>query len=226
MNTVPAAAAIDWFKQGWQVFSRDMMTWLLIAVLFAVIMFVLMFIPVIGTIVWYLIAPALIGGLMLAAKETLSENGRPEVEHLFAGLTNEKIRTPMLILGAILLAASIVIGILGIGTISSLASVANGGGGALSGLGFGAGLLMLIVSVLIGAAYFFAPAQVMFDNVAPVDALKNSFSASTNNVPAMALFGVIYIVLSVIASIPLGLGFLVLIPVLMGALYAAYKEVF
>jgi len=226
MNTVPPTAAINWFKKGWQVFSSDMITWLLIAVLFAVIMFVLMIIPAIGPIIWYLIAPALMGGLMLAAKETLSEDGRPEVEHLFAGLTNEKTRTPMLILGAILLGASIVIGILGIGAVGSLAAVANGGGGALGGLGFGAGLLMLVVSILIGAAYFFAPAQVMFGDTAPVDAIKNSFSASLKNIPAMALFGVIYIVLSVIAAIPLGLGFLVLIPVLVGALYAAYVDVF
>lgn len=226
MKTVPATASISWFKQGWQVFSSDMITWLLLAVLFAVIMFVLMIIPAIGPIIWYLIAPALVGGLLLAAKETMSESGRPEVEHLFAGLTNEKTRTPMLILGAILLGVSILVGILGIGAMGSLAAVANGGGKALGGLGFGAGLLMAIISVLIGAAYFFSSAQVMFDNASPVDALKNSFSASLKNIPAMALFGGIYIVLSVIAAIPLGLGFLVLIPVSMGALYASYKDIF
>ena len=225
MNKVPASATVDWYKKGWQTFASDMVTWLILSVLFLVIMIVLMLIPVIGSLAYYLVAPALMGGLLLAAKESL-EGGKAEIQHLIAPLQDENLRTPLLTLGAILLGANLILGILGVGTVGSFSAATSGHAGLFGGLGLFSGLLMLIVSMVIGAAFFYAPAQVIFANTAPVDAIKNSLTATIQNVPALLLFGLIYMVLSVLAAIPLGLGFLVLIPVMTGALYASYRDVF
>ena len=46
------------------------------------------------------------------------------------------------------------------------------------------------------------------------------------NVLAFLVYGLIVLVLAFFAALPVGLGFLVLIPVLAGSVYAAYRDVF
>ena len=92
---------------------------------------------------------------------------------------------------------------------------------------------MLLGSLLIGVlmapllmAMWFAPALVFFNGMAPVDALKASFSACAANWLVFLVYGVILLVLSFFAALPVGLGFLVLVPVMVGALYASYRDIF
>lgn len=44
------------------------------------------------------------------------------------------------------------------------------------------------------------------------------------NFAPFIIFMLIYMVLSIIAAIPFGLGFLVLLPVVVGAIYVGYKD--
>ena len=53
-----------------------------------------------------------------------------------------------------------------------------------------------------------------------------SFKACLYNVPAFTLYGVVFFVLGILATIPLGLGFLVLMPVLAASVYVAYLDCF
>jgi uncharacterized membrane protein len=94
----------------------------------------------------------------------------------------------------------------------------------------GAGMLAMLVMVALGfvvaMAFWYAPALVVFRDVAPVDALKASFAASLKNIVAFLLYGIIYIVAAIVASIPFGLGWIVLIPVVMLSIYVSYKDVY
>ncbi|MDZ7748437.1 MAG: hypothetical protein U5K43_05995 [Halofilum sp. (in: g-proteobacteria)] len=72
----------------------------------------------------------------------------------------------------------------------------------------------------------FSVPRVMFGAAAPGQALKESFQATLANIGAYIVFAIVYIILSIIAAIPLGLGFLILIPVIAGAVYHANREVF
>ena len=94
----------------------------------------------------------------------------------------------------------------------------------------GAGFFALVVGLLLGAlvamAFWFAPALVVFRNLAPVDAAKASFAANLKNLFAFLVFGVIYLVAAIVASIPFGLGWIVLIPVSLLAVYVSSKDVF
>ena len=87
-------------------------------------------------------------------------------------------------------------------------------------------LLSLALSVPVVMAIWFAPALVFFNNMQPVEALKASFEACMKNVLAFLVYGLIVLVLAFFAALPVGLGFLVLIPVLAGSVYAAYRDVF
>jgi uncharacterized membrane protein len=75
-------------------------------------------------------------------------------------------------------------------------------------------------------AFWFAPALVVFHDVSPVDAVKASFAANLKNLMAFLLYGVVYLVAAIVASIPFGLGWLLLVPLSLLTVYASYKDVF
>ena len=62
--------------------------------------------------------------------------------------------------------------------------------------------------------------------MAPGEALKASFSACAKNVLAFLVYGVVVVTLLFFAALPAGLGLLVLVPVIAGSTYAAYRDVF
>jgi uncharacterized membrane protein len=75
-------------------------------------------------------------------------------------------------------------------------------------------------------AIWFAPALVVLRGMAPVDAIKASFAASMKNIVPFVVFGVLYIIAAIVASIPFGLGWIVLVPVLLLTAYVSYQDVF
>ena len=88
------------------------------------------------------------------------------------------------------------------------------------------GLLALVVVVLVAMAYWFAPALVVLNGERPTVALQKSFAASLANIGAFLLYGLIYIGLAIVASIPMGLGWLVLGPMVVGSCYAGWRTIF
>ena len=56
--------------------------------------------------------------------------------------------------------------------------------------------------------------------------MKMSLSACFNNLGSFVVLGVLIYVLIWVALLPLGLGMIVLIPVLAGTLHASYQDVF
>jgi len=56
--------------------------------------------------------------------------------------------------------------------------------------------------------------------------LSLSIAATLKNVVPFLVFGVIYIVASIVASIPFGLGWIVLLPLSLLTAYVSYRDVF
>jgi uncharacterized membrane protein len=75
-------------------------------------------------------------------------------------------------------------------------------------------------------AYWFAPALVVLNDVSPLDALIISFKACLTNILPFTLYGIVGLVLTVIAIIPLGLGLLILGPMIVASIYIAWSEIF
>ena len=123
--------------------------------------------------------------------------------------------------------------ILMVGVVLGGGSMAGGlvmGRAAGAGVALGGMLLAMFVSLALTVPLFmgvwFAPALVLFNNMHPVDAIKASFNACLKNVVPFLVFWVITLVLIFFAALPVGLGFLVLIPVLAGSVYASYRDIF
>jgi len=230
-RAVDAGRGISWWSEAWALFMKNPGMWIVLALIMIVIFIALGFIPFLGSLVSSLLFPAFAASWLLAARK-VEGGGALELGDLFSGFKDKL--TPLLVLGAIVLVAGVVIalvaGALGFGAVMGmfLGGARHSPGAMMAALG--TGMLALLVALVLGAlvamAMWFAPALVVFRNVAPVDALKASFSANLKNIVPFLLFGILYIIAAVIASIPVGLGWLVLAPVLMLTTYTSYQDVF
>lgn len=231
-NLVEAGKATSWYGYGFDQFKANAGVWIGMLVVLFVMMFVLALVPVLGSLASNLLMPVFFGGLMLACQA--QAQGKPVTfDFLFAGFKDK--------FGALVLIGLFwMIGVLLITIVAGFfaaiffgGAIATGavmGSAGLMGLGItamlGFILLAMIVSIPLAMAIWFAPSLVVFNNVAPFDALMMSLKSSMKNWAAFLLFFVLYIVFAILATIPLGLGWLVLGPVLIGAMYAAYRDIF
>lgn len=227
-RTVSAGNAFDWLRQGWALFTAFPGQWLLLTVVLLVAMLALSIVPLIGTLAANMLTPVFMAGMLHACRR--AANGEaPELGDLFVGFG--KGGGNLALVGLIYMLGMFAIFVV---------SVLIGGGGALGGvmtgrpiaigLAFGsvvlAMLLSMVLSVPLFMALWFAPALVHFNQMSPIEALRSSFNACVKNVLPFLVYGVIVLVLSFFAALPLCLGFLVLLPVVSGSIYASYRDIF
>lgn len=230
-NAVDAGRGLAWWTEAWPLFTRAAGMWIVLTLVLLVIFLVLGAIPLLGGLAISLLAPVFGGGLMLAARK--AEAGAPlGLGDLFAGFRAKL--APLLTLGALLLVAGIVTtaiaAMLGLGALLGVMTggMAQSPSAVLAALGTGMiGLLVaLALGLLVAMAWWFAPALVVLRDAAPVAALKASFAGCLKNVLPMLVYSVLYLVAAIVASIPFGLGWIVLLPVLVLTLYTSYRDVF
>jgi uncharacterized membrane protein len=231
-RSVDSGQGVTWWTDAWALFTKNAVMWVVLGLILFIILLVLAFIPFLGQIVSALLFPVFAGSWMMAAQK-LQGGGALEPGDLFSAFKSDKL-VPLIIVGALFLGAMVVIfllmGLLGFGGVMSM--VAGGATGSATstmagmGVSFFAMLIGFVLFMLVTMALWFAPPLVALRGVPPVDAMRLSFAASLKNIVPFLLWGLIYIVASIIASIPLGLGWLVLLPVLMLTLYVSYQDVF
>jgi uncharacterized membrane protein len=231
-RSVSSGNATAWYGKGFEHFKANPGTWIGMVIVFGVILFVLNIIPFLGGLISNLLFPVFFGGFMLACHAY--DQGKPvQFDALFEGF-KEKFGS-LAILGLIwMLMGLVVIAIFSVFAFvfvgGALFSGALTGSAGLMGLGIGMIFLFLLLGLLLGIpmmmAIWMAPALVVFHNVAPLDALTKSFKASLKNFGAYLVFFILYFVFSILASIPLFLGWIVWAPILIAAMYCAYRDIF
>jgi uncharacterized membrane protein len=242
-RTVDVGRGVSWWAEGWRLFTPAVGVWLLIALVMLGLFLVvglLGLIPVLGQLLglgFEIVMPVFFGGLMLGCRAL--DRGNPLLlSHLFAGFSQ---RTgPLIILGMIYTGLALLIALVVIGMMIAIFGVAILGmlTGAADPSQTGVALGSVVVAVLLGILFFlllllplimaiwFAPALVMLGGLSPGAALKASFSGCLRNVVPFLVYGVIGIVLAVLATIPFCLGWFVLGPVLYATIYAGYCDIF
>ncbi len=227
-RTVAAGRGWDWIAEGFALFRRQPGLWILTAVLLGAVFVAFSMIPLLGSLANALLFPIFGAGLILGCK-ALDQGGTLELTHLFAGF---KHRTGDLVLvGVFNLVGWVVI---------ALALIAVVGGGVFMALlrggtsGASISILSMLIAMLLVAglsvplymATWFAPALIVLHDLAPAAALKASFYACLKNWLPFLVYGVVLLVLGLAAAIPLGLGYLVLVPVLAASVYTSYRDIF
>lgn len=224
---VAASRGWEWIADGWRLFKREPWTWIAIVIVFFVIFLVLAFIPFVGGLAQFVLTPVLTGGLMLGC-HAIDQDGDLTIGHLFAGFGERFGR--LAAVGALYLAGWIVIFLIAM-VVTGASMFPLLGGGAVDIFAVVAGaalafLVMMALAVPLVMAVWFAPALVVFHDLSAVEALKQSFVGCLRNVVPFLVYGVVGLVLGIAASIPLGLGWLVLVPVIFCSIYASYRDVY
>jgi uncharacterized membrane protein len=239
IHRVAAGRGSAWWSTGWHLFKASPGLWILIVLAWVVISTVLAnFGGNIGNALSTVATPIFAAGVMFGARDV--DAGNPlRFEHLFAGFKGGHF-VPLLQLGLINLAFTFLV-IVAVGMlatsfvgISTVMQFMTADSMDLVGIDLSELLPLILVVLpllavgllLVGIGMWFAPALVALQQVPPWTAFKLSFAAIWRNAGAMIVFDLVLLMWGIAATIPLGLGWIVLAPTLATAWYASWRELF
>lgn len=224
---VSASRGGAWLTQGFQLFRRQPLAWIGLCVGWLVIWFGLLLVPLLGPVLANLLQPVFFASFAIAAfKQAAGE--RITMGELFSGF-RRNVRA-LVNLGLIMMLAQLA---------SVFLMKALGLPGWPAGQPFDlvayAELLResswivacgFLLMALASGALWFAPQLVVFHDMSTSHAIRWSVYAALANFGAMLVYGVLLVVLLIVAWVPLGLGLLVMLPVMVISTYTGYRDVF
>jgi hypothetical protein len=233
-RAVTAGRGWGWVAEGWGLFTHNPWAWIGACLLYLLILIALNFIPFIGGVIGSILGPLFTGGLMIGAQAAHAGDDF-EVKDLFAGFSRKP--GPLALVGAAYIGFALLLGLLvGLGM---LALFALAGPGLTDGADpthinldqFG---LLTVLPILVALlfvipfamAVLFAPTLVALNDVPVMAAFKLSFLGCWRNILPFLVYGLVALLLTFIAVLPLGLGLLVLMPVLTVSIYCAYRDIY
>lgn len=227
VRQVPVSSAVAWVVNGFVLFKANPAMWIILLVIYLAIMIPVSMLPVVGSVVSTLLAPVFAAGMMSGCRALVNKQDL-EINHLFEGF---KHNTSQLIkIGGIYMVCLLFIAVTVVAAMDKEAVELLVQGKDLSPEQADAMLLPILTALLLMMpvlmAYWFAPVLAGLNNLTAVEAMKLSFAACLKNVLPFLLYGLIFMVLLIIAIIPFGLGLVVVVPMMMTSLYSSYVDVF
>jgi uncharacterized membrane protein len=212
-----------WIKSGFILFKRDPGVWIAIIVVMFVILAVLQMVGPVGSLASSLLTPVFVGGLMVGVK-TQDEGGALQLTHAFAGFrdnTGPLVMAGLMFLGAVVAAMAVLAAFGGVAALGGMA-----GRRTTMGIGMLGAAVVAVLMIPVAMSMYFAPALIMLHRVAPAAALMTSFRVCMRNFAPFLVYGLLYLVIALAATLTFGLGWLVAGPVLVAALYYSYRDTF
>ena len=227
-----AGAGGRWLSQAWTLFKERPGLWVGMSLTMFLIMIVLSMIPGLNFVL-SLGFGVIIAGFVISAYE-LDENQNLQFAHLFAGF--QRHVGQLLLLGVLYLVAIFVLILISAAVMLIFGGMSGGLGALMHGdsSAWGAGMLLgvllgclvfLALIVPVAMAIWFAPALIALNGMSAIDAMKLSFKACWVNIIPFLVYGLVLIGLSLLALLTLGLGYIVLLPVMYISYYTSYREV-
>ena len=233
-ETVPAAHGWAWLVRGFWHFKQSPLAWILVIVIWIALAIFANLIPVLGPLAISLFSPAFMAGFMIGS-QVQEEGGDFQVAHLFAGFSDSLAQ--LVLVGVLYLLGMTVIMFAGVAMLGgSIAELMTVEGAAtqdpeilaemMKGPLIVATLVMAALMVPLLMAYWFAPALVVLEGLTAFSAMKLSFLGCLKNVLPFLVYGLLALLLLLIAIIPFGLGLLIVMPVMMASIYVAFRDIY
>jgi uncharacterized membrane protein len=231
-RSMPAGAGWEWIAQGWTLFARAPLMWILSLFIFVVVGVVISLVPILGSLVFQVLQVVFAGGFVAACR-SIEKTGEFELEHLFAGFSKRFV--PLMLVGLLTLLGMIAIFLVFMAFVGmAILSAFMTGDPNMAVNALMASMMQIALATLVSlallvpllAAYWFAPALVMMHDMAPGAAMKASFFACVRNIIPFLVNGLVLFVALLVAMVPFGLGLLVWFPVAIASVYVSYRQVF
>lgn len=227
IRQLPIGSAWNWIVSGFNLFRANPAMWIILLVIYLAIMIPVSMLPVIGSAVSTLLAPVFAAGMMWGC-QALTKNQDLEINHLFEGFkhnTSQLVTVGGIYMISLLFIAVIVVLALDKETVELLVKGKDLTSEQADGILMPV-LVALLLMMPVLMAYWFAPVLAGLHNLSAVDAMKLSFAACLKNILPFTLYGIIFMLLLIVAIIPFGLGLVVVVPMMMTSLYSSYADVF
>ncbi|MDJ0807210.1 MAG: BPSS1780 family membrane protein [Gammaproteobacteria bacterium] len=228
---VPTGNAVSWLAKGWSHFKQNPFAWILALVVWFLLAMVVSLIPLLGGIVVNLLTPIITAGFIIGCRAQ-DDGDDFSVGHLFAGFstnTGQLVLVGVIYFGVMILVTVVLMGSF-FGLVGMQAMDAQDPEMMVSMLAspglIGAILLGTLLFIPVMMAYLFAPALVALDDLKAIEAMKMSFSGCLKNLLPFTVYGLLAMIMLIVASIPFGLGLLIVLPVLTASIYAAYRDIY
>lgn len=228
----PAVNGWEWIKLGFTLFRKAPLLWMILTSIGVVGLFAISLIPVIGDPLSTLLFPVLIAGFMYGCR-AVEQKEELELAHLFAGfgqhtqhlvtLGGINLVGQLLILGVMMLTGGRAL----VGLFTSSDPVTDPAV-VMHALQGGVFSLMLGVTLyfMLAMAMQFAPMLVIFNGAKPIPAMRASLRAFLSNWLPFTVYGLLIVPVAFIATLPMALGWLFLLPIMFTSMYVAYNDMF
>lgn len=221
-----------WVKQGFWLFRKSPLLWVSLTAIGVIGMLGLASVPVVGDPLATLLLPILLAGYMLGC-HAQAQGEELELAHLFAGF--QRNAQQLVTLGGInLVIKLLILGVMKMAGGAELVDILMSGKQvedhavlmrAVESAGMALPVGLILFSLLMMAMQF-APMLVVFGKMLPVPAMKASLRAFLRNIVPLTVYGVMLLPFAFLASLPMMLGWLVLMPVVIASMYATYRDLF
>lgn len=232
---MPIGNGWQWISRGFWHFRQNPFAWVAAMVIWMIIAVIISMIPFLGSLAVSIFSPVVVAGFMIGAE--FQDRGEDfKIGHLFAGFSSN--------LGQLVLAGVLYL----VGMILCAVAMGVMMGGMFAMLGGMSGLeepdpemmaaIMtsptMMLSMLVGLglmmplimAYWFAPALIALEGVSAIYAMKQSFIGCLKNVLPFLLYGTVGMVLLFLGALPVGLGLLIVVPILVASVYASFRDIY
>jgi len=232
IRRVPFVHGWRWIARGFTLFRRAALIWVVLAMIMVLLALALSMIPVLGSYLLYLLTPILLGGLMVAARDTEAEQ-EIEIAHLFRGFSENAGQ--LVTVGGVYLVGNVVIAgmalSLGGEDLRQVIEAARAGKpeSVDPDAAKRASVAVLAAAALflpLAMAMWFAPALVMLQGVPAWRAMALSVRACLVNALPFLLYGAVMSVLLLIALALAVVGIALWLPLAILTAYTAWRDVF
>jgi len=229
--SVPASHGWLWLKQGFSMVFASPGAWIGVVVVWMLLGIVLNLIPLVNFLAALIIA-VFQGGIMLGAHDQ-DRGGRLTLGHLFAGFSDKF--GPLFLVGVLymvgMIALMLVMFLVMGGLFTATASLAGSEPEVMAELVTSPFMwLPFLMAIALGIplimAYWFAPALVVLDDISALSAMGMSFRACLRNILPFLIYGIVGLVLVLLAAIPVFLGLLIVGPAIVASIYTSYRDIF
>ncbi|MFZ5555219.1 MAG: BPSS1780 family membrane protein [Pseudomonadota bacterium] len=231
VRQLPPAAGWDWIVRGFALFRKSPLNWILVCTALMSIGIVLSLVPYLGALVFYLLSPVFLAGVMLGA-QALDQGQSLQPTYLIEGFRRNA--SALITVGGVYLVGQVVIdGVVQVMAGPTLAefvqTVQESQGNAVPEMPRQLVIALLtaaVLSVPLVMAVWFAPLLVVMGGLLPFASLRTSFNACMANILPLTIYAFILMGLGFVALIPAALGLILLVPVVFASIYVSYRDIF